>query len=292
MRTMQDHHPIVVAVYFLMTAGIAMFCMNPILLATSLAGALLFFFWRNGRRHGRSHFVWLLAFLVMAAINPLTSHNGVTVLFVLNDRPVTLEATLYGATASGMVIAILYWFRSCSQIMTSDKLLYLFGRLSPKLALILSMGLRYVPLFGRQAKKINDTQTALGLYKEDNLPDRIKGGIRVFSVMVTWALENGIVTADSMAARGYGTGRRSRFSIFAFRRSDLRLLVTTIALSAMTVTAIGLGALDFSFYPSIETADVTAASLMGYISYGMLVLLPTILEVEGKIQWKYLQSKI
>ncbi len=31
------------------------------------------------------------------------------------------------------------------------------------------MGLRYVPLFRRQAKKINGTQTALGLYKDDNI---------------------------------------------------------------------------------------------------------------------------
>ena len=292
MRAFENCNPIAVAVYFLAVAGIAMFCMNPLLLSVSLMGAIFFFILRNGRKHGKSHLVWLLMFLVMALVNPLVSHNGVTVLFVLNDSPITLEATLYGITASGMVIAVMYWFRSFTQVMTSDKLLYLFGKLSPKLALVLSMGLRYVPLFARQTKKINDTQTALGLYKEDNIIDRVRGGLRVFSVMVTWSLENGIVTADSMTARGYGTGKRSHFSIFRFRRSDFALLTATMILAALTIVSIGVGALDFTFYPSLKFADLTEMSYVGYISYGALVSLPIIVEAEEKIKWKYLKSKI
>ncbi len=292
MRALENYNPISVAVYFLTVSGIAMFCMNPILLSVSLTGAILFFLLRNGRKHGKSHFIWLLIFLITALINPLVSHNGVTVLFVLNDSPITLEAILYGLAASGMVIAVLYWFRSFTQMMTSDKLLYLFGKLSPKLALVLSMGLRYVSLFGKQVRKINDTQTALGLYKEDNIIDRIGGGLRVFSVMVTWSLENGIVTADSMSARGYGTGKRSHFSIFRFRRSDLGLLIITLILGALTCVAIGVGALDFTFYPSLKMADPTGMSFLGYISYCILVLLPIIMEAEEKIKWKYLKSKI
>lgn len=292
MRSFEDFNPVAVTVYFLTVTGIAMFCMNPLLLSVSLLGAILFFLFRNGRKHGRTHFIWLLMFFFMALINPLVSHNGVTVLFVLNDSPITLEATLYGLTASGMVIAVLYWFRSFTQIMTSDKLLYLFCKLSPKLALVLSMGLRYVPLLSKQTKKVNDTQTALGLYKEDNIFDRIKGGLRVFSVMISWALENGIVTADSMTARGYGTGKRSHFSIFRFRKSDCSLLIITLILGTMTCAAIGTGALDFTFYPSVNPADITVMSYSGYISYGVLVLLPTIIGAGEKIKWKFLKSKI
>ena len=292
MRAFENYNPVAVAVYFLTVAGIAMFCLNPLLLSLSLIGAVLFFLLRNRAKNVKSHFFWLLMFIAMALINPLVSHNGVTVLFVLNDSPITLEATLYGLTASGMVIAVLYWFRSFTQIMTSDKLLYLFGKLSPKLALILSMGLRYVPLFARQAKKINNAQTALGLYKEDNIIDRTRGGLRVFSVMVTWALENGIVTADSMTARGYGIGKRSHFSVFRFRRSDFALLIITLMLGTLTCVSIGIGALDFTFYPSIKIADITVMTHTGYISYGLLVLLPTITEAEEKIKWKYLKSKI
>lgn len=292
MRGFSEYNPIVSAIYFIAVTGIAMFSTNPILLGLSLLGAILLFFIRNGRKHGKSHLAYGSLFVVMAFINPLVSHNGVTVLFVVNDAPVTLEALLYGIVLSGMVIAVLYWFRSFTQIMTSDRLLYLFGKLSPKLALVLSMGLRYVPLFSRQAVKIDHAQTALGLYKDDNIIDRMRGRIRVFSVMVTWALENGIVTADSMSARGYGVGRRSHFSIFRMRRADWGLLIATIVLGVLTGLSIADGALAFAFYPSVKMAELSPAAVTGYISYAILVLIPTFIEAEEKIKWKYLKSKI
>lgn len=292
MQTFENGNPIVIAIYFFTVAGIAMFCMNPVLLALSLCGAMLFFFVKNGAKHGKSHGFYLLLFLGMALINPLVSHNGVTVLFVLNHNPITAEAVLYGVVAATMILAVLYWFRSFTQIMTSDKLLYLFGILSPKLALVLSMGLRYVPLFGRQAKKVNQTQTGLGLYKEDNIIDRIKGGMRVFSVMVTWALENGIVTADSMTARGYGSGRRTHFSTFRFGKRDVMLLTAILALGALTCASIGMNDMNFVFYPAVEWSTPTAWTYVGYGAYGCLALLPTFLEAEESIRWNYLMSKI
>ena len=292
MRTFENYNPISVTVHCLAVTGISMFCMNPVLLSVSLMGAILFFLSRNGRNHGKTHLYLLIMFAVMALINPLVSHNGATALFVLNNNPITLEATLYGITASGMIISVLYWFSSFTQMMTSDKLLYLFGRLSPKLALIMSMGLRYVPMFANQSKKINDTQTALGLYKDDNIIDGINWGLRVFSVMLTWSLENGIITADSMTARGYGIGKRSHFSAFRFRKSDLVLIIITLILTSLTCVAIGVGALNFTFYPFLKTANPSEMSYVGYISYSVLVLLPSIIEAKEKIKWKYLKLKI
>ena len=292
MRLFSEYHPVVCAVYFLAVAGIAMFCFHPIILVTSLVGAVLWFLVRNGKNEVRSHLWFALLFAVSAIINPLVSHNGVTVLFVINDSPITAESAVYGLVAATMILAVLYWFRSLTQIMTADKLLCLFARLSPKLALVLSMGLRYVPLFTAQAKKIDRAQTGLGLYKEDNWIDRVRGKLRVFSVLITWALENGIVTADSMTARGYGVGRRTQFSVFRFRRADAAMLVLILALSALPVAAMVSGALTFSCYPAIVWPPVTPMSAAACIAYGLLAFLPTLTEVEETIKWKYLTSKI
>ena len=292
MRTLEDSNPIAAAAYFFAVTGIAMFSMNPCLLLISLCGALLYFLVRNKTRGAATH-LWMLGlFFVLSLANPLFSHNGATVLFILNDNPVTLEAAVYGVVAAMMVLAVLYWFRSFAQIMTSDKLLYIFGGLSPKTALVLSMGLRYVPLYSRQASKIRHSQIALGLYKDDNLIDRFRGGVRIFSVLVTWALENGIVTADSMAARGYGSGRRSRFSIFRFSWADVFLMTATLVLFGFTAVSVGSGSLLFTFYPTIQPPDVTPLAVSGCVSYGLLVLLPTILEAEEKIRWTCLKLKI
>ncbi len=287
---MADSNPIAASVYMLAVAGIAMFSTDPLIGFLCLLGGVLYYLSRNGRKHGKTHGFSLCLFTVMALINPLVSHNGATVLFVMNNNPVTLEALLYGMSASMMIVAVLYWFRSFSQIMSGDKLLYMFGALSPKLALVLSMSLRYVPLFSDQAKKVNRAQKALGLYKEDNIADTFKGGLRVFSVMITWALENGIITADSMAARGYGIGKRSHFSLFRFRRRDVLLLIAGGVLFALTVA--GIGGREFVYYPNLWVPPITVRGMVGYLSYGIMILLPTLLEGKEALKWRYLKSRI
>lgn len=291
MKAFADYNPIIVFIYFAAVTSVPMFCLNPAILAFSLCGAVALYALRRDFRV-REFAFYALLFMLMALVNPIFHHNGATVLFVAGDNPVTLEALLYGVAASAMIVAVLFWFRSFSKLMTSDRLLYLFGRLSPKLALLLSMSLRYVPLFGEQSKKVNDTQKALGLYKEDNLVDDIRGGTRVFSVMVGWALENGIITADSMAARGYGLGRRSFFALYKFTRADAAFLTLTLALFAMTVSGIAAGALAFEFYPRVAPISLTAGSAVSYASYAALAFIPAVIEAEEAVKWKYLKSKI
>ncbi len=292
MRFFSDHNPIAVAIYYLATVLIIMFTMNPILILVSLLGAFSLFGLQNTHNCGKSHVAFLVMFLIMAIINPLFSHNGVTVLFVMNNSPITLEATLYGVCAAAMIIASIYWFRSFSIVMTSDKLLYVFSKLSPKLSLVLSMALRYVPLFTRQAKKTKDAQKALGIYNEDNVIDRSKSSVRVFSVMVSWALENGITTADSMSARGFGVCKRTNFSIFSFKKSDTLLLVSSLISAGITILSISLGALDFEFYPHVKMAPTTTVSVFGYVSYTILAFLPTFIDAKENIRWHFLRSKI
>ncbi|MBE5803446.1 MAG: cobalt transport protein [Clostridiales bacterium] len=286
MRGFADRNPIAVAACLLAPAGVAMFSMDPLLLALALLGGLVTFLLVGGKGgHG-----WTLAlFCFMALLNPLTYHNGATVLFVLNGNPITLQALLYGLTAAGMIVAVMYWFRCFSHIMTSDRLMYLLGGLSPRLALLLSMTLRYVPLFGTQAKKIQQSQRALGLYKDDNIVDSFRGGLRVFSVMVTWTLENGIITADSMTARGYGLGRRTHFSLFRFTRQDALLLAAALTLTALTIW--GMTGRAVAYYPTFRFDPLTTRAMTGYAAYGLLTLLPAIHIGKEALTWHCFKSR-
>lgn len=286
MRTLADCNPLSAAMCLLCPAALAMFSMDPLLLGLALCGGL-FTCLMSGIRSG---YGWtLLLFLFMVLINPLTYHNGKTVLFVLNGNPITLEATLYGLVAACMVAAVLMWFRAFSRMMTSDRLMYLLGKLSPRLALLLSLTLRYVPLFTRQVGKIKQSQQALGLYKEDNVVDSFRGGLRIFSVMVTWTLENGIITADSMTARGYGLGHRTQFSLFRFTRDDVALLLSALLLSALTLW--GLSGRSISYYPTFVFPSLTRRSCIGYATYGLLALLPMIHAGKEALLWHCSRSK-
>lgn len=290
MKSFKDHNPVAVTVYFLAVAGIAMFNMNVVIFSTLFAGSLILFFLYHKTKSAKTHLFSLLFFITMALLNPVFSHNGVTVLFVMNNNPVTLESILYGCCTATVIIAVLYCFRCFSYIMTSDKLLYLFGALSPKTALILSMSLRYIPLFGEQIKKVNDAQKVLGAYKDDNIIDTFKTGLKVSSITITWAIENGIITADSMAARGYGAGRRSRFSIFRFTPGDILLLLICAAL--VVITLIGIKDMKYVYYPAIVAPGLTVWGAVGYTAYGLLVLLPVLYHIKEAALWKYLRSKI
>ena len=292
MISLGEANPIAAFLWLMLAAGIAMFCMNPVILALSLLGAALYLLARNPASLRRTLPLYAGLFLLSALLNPLFSHAGETPLFVLNHNPVTLEALCYGAALGGMIASSLCWFRSFQEIMTSDKLLYVFGSALPKLTLILSIALRYIPLLRAQAKRVREAQRALGLFSEENLIDRLRGEMRIFSVLVTWVLENGIITADSMAARGYGTGRRTRFALFRFRGRDVALCAACLALSGVTIATAALGALRCDFYPRFRMGGGGALGAAGYACYALLALGPAILEWEEELRWKALRSKI
>ena len=277
MGRFDELNPAAIAVYYLAVTVITMFSMNPVMLLLSLSFSLITYC-LYARGSVRVHLFSLLLFIILAVINPLFVHNGMTVLFYLNNRPITLEATLYGICASAMVTATLYRLRSLTHDFTSDKLLYLFGRFSPKLSLILSMALRY------------DSQRALGLYRDGNLIDAVIGRLRVLSILMTWSLENGVITAQSMDARGYGSHRRSSYAIFRFCVSDLLFILLTVLFAGISIA--GLYHADFTYYPAIDSRLFTPLSIAGYIAYAILSALPIIINTKEAIKWRILTSRI
>lgn len=85
------------------------------------------------------------------------------------------------------------------------------------MSLILSMVLRFVPKFKNQIVKISNTQKCIGRdVTNGNMLMKAKHGMKILSIMTTWALENSVETADSMKSRGYGLRGRNNFSIYRF----------------------------------------------------------------------------
>lgn len=290
MRSLENVSPLAALCFFSLAIGTVMFVKNPIIATVSLFFSVFYHFIRNGTKNMKSHVFSLIFFIVLTVLNPFFYHNGKTVLIIVGDMPVTLEALIYGASSAETVVAVIYWFRAFTSIMTEDKLLSLIGRVSPKFSLMLSTVLRFVPLFLRRAKECKSAQRVLGMYKEDNIIDSVRCGASVFSSVSGWALENGIVTADSMSARGYGAARRTSFSLYRSRGSDFILIAVIFALFAVTAAGILIGA-KFEFYPAI-ISPVGAPNIISYVSYGLLCTVPSVCEIYEVSKWKYLESKI
>lgn len=286
-------HPIVTTAYFLSILLFSMFVMNPVMELLTLLGALLYCaaITSKGEKLRDLRF-YLFLLLLMTVTNPLFSHNGRTPLFFINGNAVTVEAIAYGAAMGVMVTGVMLWCKGYSHLMTSDKFVYLFGRALPKLSLVLSTALRYVPMLKRQARKVQRAQRAMGLYASDSYADRVRAYLRVLSVLISWSLENAVETSRSMAARGYGQKGRTNYSNFTFRRRDAGLLGGVLVLDGGVLGGLLLGRLNFFYYPALTGTPLTPLGLLAYVCYGILALLPVSIELEETIHWNCSKSKI
>ena len=193
-------HPALTFCYFAAVLLLTMLVLHPVFLALSLLGALGYCAVLRGWRSLGRTLGWLVPFLVlMAALNALFNHAGVTMLFYLpNGNPVTREALCYGAAAAAMFAAVILWFQCCNVVMTAEKYLYVFGSALPGVSLLLSMALRFIPKFSAHIRAVRAAQASLGCgTREGSAWRRLKNGARILSVTVSWALESGITAAQT-----------------------------------------------------------------------------------------------
>ena len=204
----------------------------------------------------------------------------------------TRTDTLYGVAAAVMLASVVLWFSSYNEVMTSDKFVYLFGRVIPALSLVLSMALRFIPKFKAQMQVVSEAQACIGRdTKNGSVFQRVGNAVKIFSIMVTWSLENAIETADSMRARGYGLPGRTAFSIYRFDDRDKNVLAWLIFCGAYILSGWLAGGMYFRYYPTVKTALWTPLTISFMFVYLALVLTPVILDRKEDRQWKSLQSE-
>lgn len=288
-------HPTVNFIFFAFVIALSMFVMNPVCLALSLVCAFVNAVYLNGIKTVKLCLKFIMPMmLLIILINPVFNHQGVTILTYFPwDNPLTLESIVYGIASAALLSSVVLWFSVFNRVITSDKLVYLFGRIIPSLSLVLSMSLRFVPKFSAQFKNVRNAQRCIGRDISDgSVINRIKNGIRIISIMLSWSMENAIETADSMKSRGFGLKGRTAYSIYRFDRRDLIVLII-VALLGVTVSVSAItGVIDFNYYPSIKGNLTDALSLATFFLYGILMLIPTILNAGEGIKWKRLRSAI
>lgn len=287
----KKYHPIVNFIYFAFVIGFACFFMHPVCLLLSFSGAIAYSIMLNGKDAVKNSLKFILPMLIiMALINPLFNHKGVTVLaYFKSGNPLTLESVIYGILTAVMIASVICWFSCYNKIMTSDKFIYLLGRIMPAMALVISMTLRFVPRFTTQMKVVSKAQRTLGRdASEGGILKRAKSGLNILSIMTTWSLENAVETADSMKARGYGLPGRTSFSIFTFEKRDKTALIILLFLGAYVLVGSALGSMSFQCFPRI-LMEITPFGVSVFIAYLVLLIYPLIIEIWEVRKWKALK---
>ncbi|MDD6212569.1 MAG: energy-coupling factor transporter transmembrane component T [Clostridiales bacterium] len=288
-----SYHPAVNFLYFGVLLSFSMFSMHPVCLMISAVCAATYYVTLNGAKSVKFLIRGVLPlFLMTVIINPAFSHEGQTILTYLpTGNPLTLESILYGAAAGIMMVGILLWFACFSQIMTSDKFVYLFGRIIPALSLLLSMTLRFVPRFKVQFDTVREVQRALGRDTyHGGLLKRMKNAVACFSIVVTWSMENAIETADSMKNRGYGSKKRTAYSIYSWEDRDRTVLCFLIFCGLFLLAGGISGNLFWRYFPSVRGVMAEPLTILMEMTFLMLCAMPVYLERKEKSVWNSFKS--
>lgn len=289
------YHPLVNFLFFALVLAYSMVLMHPVCLLISLISAVCYAIQLNGCKAVLfSLKVTLPVLLLVAIVNPAFNHAGITILAYLpTGNPLTLESILYGFAAGAMLCAVLMWFVCYNAVMTSDKFVYLFGRVIPALSLVLSMTLRFVPRFKAQLDTVRQAQFCIGRdASTGSIWQRARKAITIFSIMVTWALENAIETADSMKGRGYGLKGRTAFSIYQAEERDRYVLLWLGFCGMYLFCGCLAGGLKWWYLPMLQGAMTQPFTISFYLVYLALCLTPVILNGKEVYAWRSSALKI
>lgn len=269
-----------------------MFFQNPVCIGIALVCAIAYSYITGGREALKFNFLMSVPIVIVSGvINTAFNHAGVTVIAHFpNGNPITVESIIYGIIVGGMISTVICWFSCYNKIMTEDKFIYLFGKVSPSVALVVSLTLRFIPQFTEQFKRVMEAQRCIGRdIKKGKVKDRVRTASEIMSQMTTWALERSVITSDSMRSRGYGKGKRTAFSIYRFSMRDIIALIYMILMGTYIVIGITRGAVNFQCIPEIK---INPSGADVYIAYFMLLIFPVIIEIKEGWKWKSLRRKI
>ena len=271
-------HPAVNLIYFAAVVAAMITFQHPVFLAVSFLCAFAYSVKRGGWKTLMFNLCLLPLIVAFALYYSSYTHFGMTVLqqnFVGNN--ITLESLVYGIVLGVCVVGVCIWFSCVYSVFTTDKVVYLFGKVSPRLSLFLAILLRMVPRIKKEAKRINMAQQGIGRgVNQGSFFARLHNGIRIFSMLITWTIDSLTIASESMRSRGSSLRGRKAFSIYRFDNRDRAYVIGMFLCLTLTMMAVLLGQTDMVYDPKIIWTDVSPILCIGY---AVLCLMPLGLEI-------------
>lgn len=246
-------HPFTSFFYFVGVIILSMMFLHPIFLILELLLLVLYnLVQKNGAKLKQTiKGTWFLI-LAIIIINPLLNHRGSHFLFYIGNNPITLEAVVYGAIMALSFSCLLIIFISYNSVITSHKFLYLFSRISPQIALLTMITMRFVPLFIRRLMTISAIQKTRGIQMTSGkIKKRAHNGMRLVQILMVCSLEEALQTADSMEARGYGVKKRTTYLSYQLERRDIISLISGLLILLICIYSKLQGFGNLQIYPEL-----------------------------------------
>lgn len=309
----KGYHPLVNVLFFISIIAFGMLLRHPVYLVISFISSTAYYLKLSGKDGRKTVFRFLLPMLLFVVIiNSFFNHYGVTTLFILpSGNNFTFEALVMGIVSGITVVSVIQWFFCCNEVVTEDKFMHIFGRILPKGALVVSMILRFVPLYRRRYKEISQARKCMGLNGTDSFICKMKSTFKNIGILVSWSFENAIETADSMKARGYGLKGRTYYSRFQWQTGDTLALILLVLFDALIIFGLVSNSAYCIYNPYViinQPSEIGTTyiinelnltinpfsflSIVSLIAFTLLCFLPLTIDLKEDIKWHRLQSKI
>lgn len=284
-------HPFVNFLFFSAVIAGTLLFQHPVFLTIAVLCALAYSIKRNGRKSLVFGAVLLPLIAAFALYYSSYTHFGITVLqYNRIGNPITLESLIYGAVLGFMIAGLLLWASCLYSVFTTDKVVYLFGRVSPRLSLFLAILLRMIPRIKKEARKVNQARQGIGRgVNQGSFFRRIGNGICIFSILITWTVESLATLSDAMRSRGSTLRGRTAFSIYRFDNRDRAYMVGMFFCLTLTMMAALLGQTDMIYAPRMLWISVSPFFAMGYAA---LCLMPLGLELWTQYRFHAARNRV
>ena len=286
------YHPAINLLYFTAVLTGTILFRQPVFLCLRYVCAFLYLLKLRGLRALIPGLGLLPLALLYALWYGSYHHFGLTVLGVnFIGNQVTLESFLCGGTWAMVCVAAVLWMGCVHAVFTTDKIVYLLGRVSPHLSLYLSILLRTVPRLNKQRQRIELAQRGIGRGKgQGNIFQRMRNALRRGSILLTWLIEGIVTTSDSMRCRGCSLRGRTAYSLYRFDGRDRSFVIGLCSLICVLLMALLLDQTMIRFAPQVVMMPITPMSCLFYAAWAALCLLPPVLELLGARRFRHLQQ--
>src|SRR6266852_1505271 len=204
----------------------------------------------------------LVAVLLIAAfatlLNFVSAHLGATVLFALPDQipavggPYTLEALVFGASGGITIAAAILAAAPFSLLLDSHEVMDALPAPLSRTGVAIASSLNLVPAVATSFVEVNEAQRLRGWR-----PRGPRSWREVLVPVVLTRVEGSIQLAESMEARGFGSGARTTIESQALGRADWLLVAASgLALAGFAAARAAGWAAVWYAYPTLTPPTI------------------------------------
>lgn len=232
---------------------------NPVYKAAVLAAALVALAAGVGLRRIRGVLTGVLLISAFAVfLNFVSAHLGSTILFQFPDQipalggPYTLEALAFGATGGLTVGAAILAAAPFSLLLASHEVMDSLPAALSRTGAAIAASLNLVPAVAASFVQVTEAQRLRGWR-----PRGPRSWSEIVVPVVLTSVEGSIQLAESMEARGFGSGPRTSVKPARLQRSDWLVIGASAAALAIFVISQAVGwAAPWYAYPTLTPPSI------------------------------------